>query len=225
MNEAEFKQEVERLGISVEDQQMELLEKFYQLLIETNKTMNLTRIVDKKEVYLKHFYDSLTIVKIFDLNKANKIFDLNKANTLLDIGSGAGFPGIVLKIFFPHLKITLIDALQKRINYLNKVIEALSLENISAEHLRAEELIRQQKTFDVVTARAVAALPKLLTWAMPLVSSQGAFIAMKGKIEEELVAAQDLMKKNQYVIERKITFLLPKEESKRTLLLITRTKS
>ena len=216
MNEAEFKQEVERLGISVEDQQMELLEKFYQLLIETNKTMNLTRIVDKKEVYLKHFYDSLTIVKIFDLNKAN---------TLLDIGSGAGFPGIVLKIFFPHLKITLIDALQKRINYLNKVIETLSLENISAEHLRAEELIRQQKTFDVVTARAVAALPKLLTWAMPLVSSQGAFIAMKGKIEEELVAAQDLMKKNQYVIERKITFLLPKEESKRTLLLITRTKS
>ena len=216
MNEAEFKREVERLGISVEDQQMELLEKFYQLLIETNKTMNLTRIVDKKEVYLKHFYDSLTIVKIFDLNKAN---------TLLDIGSGAGFPGIVLKIFFPHLKITLIDALQKRINYLNKVIEALSLENISAEHLRAEELIRQQKTFDVVTARAVAALPKLLTWAMPLVSSQGAFIAMKGKIEEELVAAQDLMKKNQYVIERKITFLLPKEESKRTLLLITRTKS
>ncbi len=216
MNEAEFKQEVERLGISVEDQQMELLEKFYQLLIETNKTMNLTRIVDKKEVYLKHFYDSLTIVKIFDLNKSN---------TLLDIGSGAGFPGIVLKIFFPHLKITLIDALQKRINYLNKVIEALSLENISAEHLRAEELIRQQKTFDVVTARAVAALPKLLTWAMPLVSSQGAFIAMKGKIEEELVAAQDLMKKNQYVIERKITFLLPKEESKRTLLLITRTKS
>ena len=142
MNEAEFKQEVERLGISVEDQQMELLEKFYQLLIETNKTMNLTRIVDKKEVYLKHFYDSLTIVKIFDLNKSN---------TLLDIGSGAGFPGIVLKIFFPHLKITLIDALQKRINYLNKVIEALSLENISAEHLRAEELIRQQKTFDVVT--------------------------------------------------------------------------
>ena len=216
MNEAEFKQEVGRLGISVEDQQMELLEKFYQLLIETNKTMNLTRIVDKKEVYLKHFYDSLTIVKIFDLNKSN---------TLLDIGSGAGFPGIVLKIFFPHLKITLIDALQKRINYLNKVIEALSLENISAEHLRAEELIRQQKTFDVVTARAVAALPKLLTWAMPLVSSQGAFIAMKGKIEEELVAAQDLMKKNQYVIERKITFLLPKEESKRTLLLITRTKS
>lgn len=216
MNEAEFKQEVERLGISVEDQQMELLEKFYQLLIETNKTMNLTRIVDKKEVYLKHFYDSLTIVKIFDLNKAN---------TLLDIGSGAGFPGIVLKIFFPHLKITLIDALQKRINYLNKVIEALSLENISAEHIRAEELIRQQKTFDVVTARAVAALPKLLTWAMPLVSSQGAFIAMKGKIEEELVTAQDLMKKNQYVIERKITFLLPKEESKRTLLLITRTKS
>ena len=216
MNEAEFKQEVERLGISVEDQQMELLEKFYQLLIETNKTMNLTRIVDKKEVYLKHFYDSLTLIKAINLNDNL---------TLCDVGSGAGFPGIVLKIFFPHLKITLIDALQKRINYLNKVIEALSLENISAEHLRAEELIRQQKTFDVVTARAVAALPKLLTWAMPLVSSQGAFIAMKGKIEEELVAAQDLMKKNQYVIERKITFLLPKEESKRTLLLITRTKS
>ena len=110
MNEAEFKQEVERLGISVEDQQMELLEKFYQLLIETNKTMNLTRIVDKKEVYLKHFYDSLTIVKIFDLNKSN---------TLLDIGSGAGFPGIVLKIFFPHLKITLIDA---KCNHLSTTI-------------------------------------------------------------------------------------------------------
>lgn len=213
MNEADFKQEVERLGIIITDEQLKLLDKFYSILLETNKQMNLTRIIDKEDVYLKHFYDSLTIVKCYDLNQVQ---------TLLDIGSGAGFPGIILKIFFPHLKVTLIDALQKRVNYLNHVIEKLELDDITAYHLRAEELAKENKTFDVVTARAVASLPKLLTWAMPLVSSNGVFIAMKGNSEEELLTAKSIMEQKEYKLQNKITFILPKEESKRSLLVISK---
>lgn len=213
MTREEFYIEVERLGLSITNDQKETLEKFYQLLVQTNKTMNLTRIVEKEEVYLKHFYDSLTLAKIYDLNEAN---------TLCDIGSGAGFPGIILKIFFPHLKITLIDALQKRITYLEEVIKTLRLEGIEARHLRAEQLQQENETFDIVTARAVASLPKLLDWAIPLVKTSGYFIAMKGNAEEELEKAKPILKKNSCEVERKLLFLLPKEESKRTLLLIKR---
>lgn len=213
MTREEFYIEIERLGLSITKDQKETLEKFYQLLVQTNKTMNLTRITALEEVYLKHFYDSLTIAKIYDLKEAN---------TLCDIGSGAGFPGIVLKIFFPHLQITLIDALQKRITYLENVIETLGLEGIEARHLRAEQLQQENETFDIVTARAVAALPKLIDWAMPLVKPNGYFIAMKGNVEEELEKTKPILKKNAWELEKKLVFLLPKEDSKRTLLLIKR---
>ena len=171
--------------------------------------MNLTRITEKDDVYLKHFYDSLTLAKVYDLSKAN---------TLCDIGTGAGFPGLVLKVFYPNLEITLVDSLLKRVNYLNNLIEKLNLTGIKAYHNRAEELIKHHKKFDIVTARAVASLPKLLPWTMPLVNKNGSFLAMKGNVEEELNQSKDLMKKNKWYVNKKEVFNLPNKEDTRTVL-------
>ena len=205
----EFKKEVESLGLTVTEERLNKLEIIYDTLIETNKTMNLTRITDKEEVYIKHFYDSLTLAKIYDLSKAK---------TLCDVGTGAGFPGLILKIFYPNLKITLIDALQKRVNYLNNLIEKLNLKDIKAYHIRAEDLIKQGKKYDIVTARAVASLPKLLSWTMPLVNDKGSFLVMKGNVEEELIESQKIISKNNFIINKKETFDLPNNKGFRTLL-------
>lgn len=205
----EFIKEVEKLGLKVTNKELSQLDIIYNTLINTNKTMNLTRITDKEDVYLKHFYDSLTLAKFYDLNKAQ---------TLCDIRTGAGFPGLVLKIFYPNLDITLVDSLQKRVNYLNKLIEKLNLKGIKAYHNRAEDLIKQNKKFDIVTARAVASLPKLLLWTMPLVNKNGSFLAMKGNVEEELTSAKDIMKKNNWYVNKKEVFHLPNKEDIRTIL-------
>ena len=205
----EFIKEVEKLGFKVTDKELSQLDIIYKTLIDTNKTMNLTRITDKEDVYLKHFYDSLTLAKVYDLNKSQ---------TLCDIGTGAGFPGLVLKIFYPNLDITLVDSLQKRVNYLNKLIEKLNLKGIKAYHNRAEDLIKKRKKFDIVTARAVANLSKLLLWTMPLINKNGSFLAMKGNVEEELTLAKDIMKKNNWYVNKKEVFHLPNKEDKRTIL-------
>lgn len=205
----EFIKEVEKLGFKVTDKELSQLDTIYKTLIDTNKTMNLTRITDKENVYLKHFYDSLTLAKVYDLNKSQ---------TLCDIGTGAGFPGLVLKIFYPNLDITLVDSLQKRINYLNKLIEKLNLKGIKAYHNRAEDLIKERKKFDIVTARAVANLSKLLLWTMPLINKNGSFLAMKGNVEEELNLAKDIMKKNNWYVNKKEVFHLPNKEDMRTIL-------
>lgn len=208
MTEKEFIEEVQKLGIMPTKEQLQQLEKFYQLLIEWNKKINLTRITEKEGVYLKHFYDSLTIVKEIDLSKVD---------TLCDVGTGAGFPGIVLKIFYPNLKITLIDSLLKRVNYLNETIKELKLKDIKAIHTRGEEY---HETFDIVTARAVANIEKLLKYTMHLVNRNGKLIAMKGNIEEELT--NDVRKKinKKYKISKINKFLLPKENSNRSLIVI-----
>ena len=211
----EFIKEVESLGLVVTKEKLDQLEIIYNTLIETNKTMNLTRITDKEEVYIKHFYDSLTLAKIFDLSKVE---------TLCDVGTGAGFPGLILKIFYPNLKITLIDALLKRVNYLNNLIEKLNLTDIKAYHIRAEDLIKKGKTFDIVTARAVASLPKLLNWTMPLVNDNGSFLVMKGNIEEELKESQKIISKNNWIVKKNITFDLPNNKGFRTLLEIKKNK-
>ncbi len=205
----EFIKEVEKLGFKVTDKELSQLDIIYKTLIDTNKTMNLTRITDKEDVYLKHFYDSLTLAKVYDLNKSQ---------TLCDIGTGAGFPGLVLKIFYPNLDITLVDSLQKRVNYLNKLIEKLNLKGIKAYHNRAEDLIKKRKKFDIVTARAVANLSKLLLWTMPLINKNGSFLAMKGNVEEELTLAKDIMKKNNWYVNKKEVFHLPNKEDIRTIL-------
>ena len=208
MNKEEFIKAVKQLNVDLTEEKLEKLNKFYNLLIEWNKKINLTRIEEEEEVYLKHFYDSLTITKAVDLSEIK---------TLCDIGTGAGFPGIVLKIFYPNLKITLIDSLKKRVNYLNEIIKDLGIDNIEAIHVRGEDYKGQ---YDVVTSRAVANIEKLLGYTMHLVSPTGIFIAMKGDIEKELTP--DVKKKieKKYKIKKIEKFLLPKENSNRSLVVI-----
>lgn len=207
MNLNDFIKELEKINIKPTKNQLNQLEKYYELLIEYNKVMNLTGITEKKEVYLKHFYDSLTL---------HKVIDLSSNYTLCDIGSGAGFPGIVLKIIFPNLKITLIDSLNKRIKFLNKVIEELELEGIEAISFRIEEYgkINREK-FDLVTARAVAQVNILLEYAIPLLKVNGKFIAMKAQVDENYKNA--MIKLNCTLIKEQ-QFLLPIEKSNRKLL-------
>ena len=215
MNKDRFISEVENLGIEITDKKLEQLEKYYELLIEYNKVMNITGITEKEDVYLKHFYDSLTLAKIIDLNNENSICDL---------GSGAGFPGIVIKIFYPELNIVLVDSLNKRINFLNIVIKDLKLEKIKAIHTRIEEYAKEnQEKFDVVTARAVAPLNILLELGINLVKVEKYFIAMKGNIENEPNYNNALKQLNCSLgnIEK---FKLPIEESNRSLIKIKKEK-
>ena len=212
MNKELFLEELSKLGITPTTEQLNQLEKFYELLIDWNKMINLTRITEKEEVYLKHFYDSLTIVKVIDLSKVD---------TLCDIGTGAGFPGVVLKIMYPNLKITLVDALQKRVNYLNQIIKSLKLTDIEAIHVRGEDL---KEKYDVVTSRAVANIEKLVTYTMHLVNDNGVMIAMKGNIEEELTKEVQQKLEKKYVIKEINKFLLPIEESNRSLVVLQNKK-
>lgn len=216
MNQNKFIEEVNKLGINITDDKLNKLEKYYELLIEYNKVMNLTGITEKESVYLKHFYDSLTISKIIDLEKQEK---------LCDLGSGAGFPGIVLKIFYPNLKITLIDSLNKRINFLNKVIEELDLKNIEAIHTRIEDYsMGNKEKYDIVTARAVAPLNILLELGINLVKVGKYFVAMKGILENESDYSNALKKLN-CIQEDIIIFKLPIEDSSRSLIKISKKNS
>ena len=170
--------------------------------------MNKEQFIEEKDVYLKHFYDSLTIAKAIDLTKEK---------TLCDVGTGAGFPGIVLKIIYPNLKITLIDSLQKRVNYLNIIIKELELKDIEAIHFRGEDY---KGKFDVVTSRAVANIEKLVNYTMHLLSKNGIFIAMKGNVEEELNDQVIEKLSKRYKIENIIKFKLPLENSDRSLVIM-----
>lgn len=208
MNNNEFLEELKKINIELTKEQKSQLEKFYQLLIEWNKQINLTRITDKEDVYLKHFYDSLTI---------SKVIDLSKIDTLCDVGTGAGFPGIVLKIVYPNLKITLVDSLQKRINYLNQITKELNLKDIKAIHTRGEDY---KETFDVVTSRAVANIETLVKYTMHLVNKKGIFIAMKGNIDNELTKPIEKKLSRKYKIIKIEKFQLPKENSERSLVVI-----
>ena len=208
MNIDEFKLEVSKLGINVTSLELDKLEKYYDLLVEWNEKINLTAITLKKDVYLKHFYDSLTI---------NKIIDLSEIDTLSDLGTGAGFPGIVLKIFFPQLKLTLVDALNKRIKFLEIVVNELSLDNVTLVHARAEEYGKENREcFDVVTARALSSFPILLEYGIPLLKINGHLIAMRGlnDSDEGINALNVLNSKINKIIE----FKLPYENSQRTLI-------
>ena len=208
MTKEEFIEELEKINISLTEKQLNQLEKFYNLLVDWNQKINLTRIIQKEEVYLKHFYDSLTL---------NRVVDLKNTDTLCDIGTGAGFPGIVLKIVFPNLNITLVDSLQKRVNYLNEVIKDLGLENVEVIHSRGEDF---KGNFDVVTSRAVANIEKLVNYTMHLVSKDGVFVAMKGDIDAELTKDVEKKLNKKYTIIKIDKFLLPIENSKRSLVLM-----
>ncbi len=208
MSEKEFLEELEKLDIYPTKNQLSQLEKYFNLLVEWNSKINLTRIIEKKEVYLKHFYDSLTIVKAVNLEKINN---------LCDIGTGAGFPGIVLKIMYPHLNITLVDSLQKRINFLNIVINTLNLKDIKTIHARSEDFRGQ---FDIVVSRAVANIEKLLAISMHLIKPNGMLVAMKGNIDKELTPTIKTKIEKKYVIEKIEKFILPIENSCRSIILV-----
>ena len=216
MDQNRFIEELKQLNVSLTQTQINQLNRYYELLIEYNKVMNLTGITEKTEVYLKHFYDSLTIVKIIDLNKIN---------SLCDIGTGAGFPGLVLKIVFPNLKITLLDSLNKRIEFLKKVIEELKLTDIEVIHARAEEYaIDNRNKFDITTARAVAHTSILLEYAIPMTKIDGYFIPLKANMNEEINEIDNALNQlNTKLIKRK-EFKLPIEESNRTIILFQKEK-
>lgn len=214
MNKKEFIQEINKLGIQLTDEQLHQLDKYYQLLIEWNKVMNLTGITEEKEVYLKHFYDSLTIAKVIDLTKEK---------SLCDVGSGAGFPGMVLKIVFPNLKVTLVDSLNKRIKFLTEVAKELNLKDIALVHARAEDFAKNNREkFDVVTARAVAPINVLLEYCLPLTKVGKYFIALKGNISQEIILLNNSLTKIGGKLINSQEFLLPIENSNRSLLVITK---
>ena len=211
MNKNEFVLALKDLGIDITEEKLNKLDKYYDLLIEWNNKINLTRITDKDEVYLKHFYDSLTLIKAVKLNN----------QTLLDVGTGAGFPGLVLKIVFPNLKVTLVDSLNKRIIFLKSVIEKLNLKGINAIHERIEDYAKtSRESFDIVTSRAVASLPVLSEMCIPLVCEKGLFIPMKADAKGEIKSSQNAIKTLGGVLRDTILFKLPKDAGERTLIII-----
>lgn len=217
MNKKEFVFEIKNLGIIPDKEKLEKLDKYYDILVKWNEVMNLTRIIKEEEVYLKHFYDSLTIVKCTDLNKAD---------TLCDVGTGAGFPGIVLKIFFPNLKIVLIDSLNKRVNFLNEVIKQLELKDIIAVHSRMEDYSKfNAKQFDIITSRAVAKIPKLVEISINSLKDEGSIILYKANCEEEINDSKDYLNRANCFLKNIVEFELPIEKSRRTLIDIKKKKS
>ena len=212
MTQEEFIFELKELGIELTEQQKKQLKKYYEMLVEYNQHMNLTGITEESDVYLKHFYDSLTL---------EKAIHLEKMHTLCDIGTGAGFPGLVLKIVFPNLKVTLVDSLNKRILFLQDVIQELGLKEVEAIHVRAEEFAKNHREqYDVVTSRAVANLSLLSEISLPLVRIGGYFIPMKAHLELEMDTLNSIIGKLNGKIEELISFDLPNEHSVRNLLKI-----
>ncbi|MCD9024849.1 16S rRNA (guanine(527)-N(7))-methyltransferase RsmG [Cohnella silvisoli] len=212
--QVQFTKQVEKLGITLSEGQLAQFESYYSLLIEWNEKINLTGITERDAVYEKHFYDSLTIAGVIPLDKQS---------SLADIGSGAGFPSIPLAIVFPHLQITIIDALAKRIKFLGEVTSKLGLTKILCLHSRAEDAARKREhrdCYDVVTARAVARLSVLNEFCLPFVRTGGLFIAMKGtdisaELDESRYSAAKLNGKIQDV--KRLT--LPSEGAERHLVI------
>lgn len=216
MNKNEFIKEIEKLNIYYNDKMLEQLDIYCNFLLEYNTHTNLTAIKTKEEVYLKHFYDSLTLTKVIDLKNEE---------TLLDIGSGAGFPGMVLKIFFPNLKVYLVDSNNKKCKFLNELKEKLNVDNLIVINNRVENLYDKfLNKIDIVTARAVTNLTVLSELAIPLVKNNKYFIAMKGNAEEEINNSIYAIKYLDCSIDNIIKFDLYENSGLRTLISIRKNK-
>ena len=217
MNKEQFIQALKEKGIILTNQQLKQFDIYYHTLIEWNEKMNLTAITAKEDVYLKHFYDSLTPSFDFDFNH----------QTLCDIGAGAGFPSIPLKIVYPNLKITIVDSLSKRITFLNHLIQQLDLKDVEAKAMRAEEYaLKQRESFDIVTARAVARLNILDELCLPLVKINGYFITLKGKIAaEELKEANKGIKILGGEVKKQVDFTLASLDDHRCNIYIQKIKN
>ncbi|MGL5260584.1 MAG: 16S rRNA (guanine(527)-N(7))-methyltransferase RsmG [Lachnospiraceae bacterium] len=210
-----IKEQINALGLEITDEQVEQFYLFYQLLIDKNKVMNLTAITEFEEVVMKHFVDSISLIKAIDLNGEFRI---------LDLGTGAGFPGIPLKIMFPNLKLTLLDSLNKRIIFLNEVIELLKLHDIEAIHGRAEDLASPKilrEKFDLCVSRAVANLSVLSEYCIPFVKIGGKFISYKSeKIVEELEESKRAVFLLGGKFNKQIDFYLPDTDIYRNFIII-----
>ena len=205
-------------GLQLSTKQLEQFELYYQELVSWNEKMNLTGITERSQVYTKHFYDSLSLA--FYIN-------MNEVKSLADIGSGAGFPGIPLKICFPHLKLTIVDSLSKRISFLQHVCDTLGLTGVQLIHGRAEDIAKQfvhRDAYDVVTARAVARLSLLNEFCLPFTKKDGIFAAMKGSDPaEELAEAKRSFKELRAELQKVESFSLPVEDSARHIILVRKT--
>ena len=207
-----FNELLSQIDINLSDRQLEQFDIYFKFLVEYNEVVNLTAITEEEEVYIKHFYDSILL---------SKVIDLNSVDTLCDVGSGAGFPSIPLKILFPHLAVTIVDGLDKRITFLNKLVLKLGLSGVNLVHGRAEEYAKDHReSFDVVTARAVARANILNELCIPLVKVGGHFVSMKGKNANEEIAEGNSLSILKGKIIKQNEYYLPKEESKRVLILI-----
>lgn len=217
MNVKTFIDYTNKLSLNITEEQLDQLEKYCHFLLEYNKHTNLTAIRTEEEVYLKHFYDSLTLTSYINLNQYT---------SLVDIGSGAGFPGVVLKIIYPHLKVILIDSNNKKIKFLKELISKIGLKDIEAINVRSEDYARNHKdTYDIVTARAVTSMPILSELCLPLVKIGGYFIPLKAEVTEEVKEAESIIKELNGEIESINEFTLPIEEAKRTIIKIKKQKS
>lgn len=215
MNEQTFIDTLKESGITLTDKQIKQFETYFEMLVEWNEKINLTAVTEKEEVYLKHFFDSVT---------PSFYIDFNEIETICDVGAGAGFPSIPLKIVYPHLQITIVDSLNKRIKFLNELAASLDLDKVNFVHDRAETFGKSQQyreSFDLVTARAVARLSVLSELCLPLVKKGGQFVALKGsqgneELEDALFAISVLGGEVKTVNE----FTLPLEESMRQIITI-----
>lgn len=224
-NTKDFQKKCEKFGIWLSGEQMEKFMDYYELLIEWNSFMNLTAITDFDEVVLKHFVDSLAVYQI-DIFR-HKISE-NSVISLIDIGTGAGFPGIPLKLVFSEWKVVLLDSLNKRVKFLNTIIEKLCLENIEVIHGRAEDLARKEayrEQFDFSVSRAVANLSTLTELCVPFIKRGGYFISYKSeKVREELYAGERAIEILGGKLEDVLEYQLPDSDINRSLLLINKEK-
>ena len=214
----ELLSQAQKIEIELNEEQIDIFYRYKQLLIEWNKKMNLTAITETKDIILKHFIDSLTIMKYIKENQK-----------VIDVGTGAGFPGLPLKIANPTLNIVLIDSLNKRINFLNEVINQNNLKNIKAIHNRIEQTAREEQYregFDIVTSRAVANLAVLAEYMLPFAKIGGKCICMKGsEIEEELENSKNAIKLLGGKIIKIDSFELPQDNIKRNIIIIEKEKN
>ncbi len=216
-----FVEDLNELGIVVSGEQIQQFLDYYEMLIEWNQRMNLTAIVEYEEVLKKHFVDSLSLVKVFHVKPGDKV-------SVIDVGTGAGFPGLALKIVFPEWKVTLLDSLNKRIQFLDAVIEKLGLTGVETIHGRAEDYAKPnllREKYDLCVSRAVANLSTLSEYCLPFVKKGGCFISYKSeKVLEEMKDGEAAIKALGGKIEERVEFALPNSDIHRNLIRIQKVK-